>query len=60
MYKRQPQDLRPWCDALTRLLTMPAYYAGLSAKSREVAMRYVAALTIRPFESLLEGVLQAS
>ncbi|MGO9097878.1 MAG: thioesterase domain-containing protein [Bryobacteraceae bacterium] len=53
------QDIGPWAEALGRLLTDRAHYEELSRASREAALAYAANLSIGPFESYLEELVQA-
>jgi surfactin synthase thioesterase subunit/glycosyltransferase involved in cell wall biosynthesis len=48
------QDIRPWHEALNRLLTDRNHYEQLSQASRTAAMRYADNLSVVPFEQLLE------
>ena len=47
------QDLGPWQEALSRLLTDPDFYARQSREAREAGHRFVAGLGIGPFEEIL-------
>jgi len=49
-----PQDVRPWQEALERLLGDPAHYREISELSRKAALAYVEGLSIEPLEKLLE------
>ncbi len=50
------QDIRPWLDALQRLLSDRQHYDELSTASREAAERYVSKLSIAPVEEYLENL----
>jgi glycosyltransferase involved in cell wall biosynthesis len=50
------QDIRPWLDALTRLLSDRQHYGKLSTASREAAENYVSKLSIAPVEEYLENL----
>jgi len=52
------QDIGPWHEALTRLISDRAHYEQLSEESRAAALRYAAGLSVEPFERLLEEALQ--
>ena len=47
------QDIGPWREALSRLLSDPGHYSEISNCSRTAALRYAADLTVEPFERLL-------
>jgi surfactin synthase thioesterase subunit/glycosyltransferase involved in cell wall biosynthesis len=51
------QDIRPWREALERLLTERAYWEEISAMGRERALDYAARLTTAPLEAIFERVL---
>jgi surfactin synthase thioesterase subunit/glycosyltransferase involved in cell wall biosynthesis len=53
------QDIGPWRDALTRLVTDRARYQELSRASRAAALDYAAHLGVEPFEELLARVVAA-
>jgi len=53
-----PQDIEPWHAALERLVTDRDHYSELSAVSRKAALEYVAGLSVLPFESYLQEVVQ--
>jgi surfactin synthase thioesterase subunit/glycosyltransferase involved in cell wall biosynthesis len=55
-----PQDIAPWREALGRLLTDRPHYEEIAGRSRETALRYAEALSVAPFERLLEQVARAS
>jgi len=48
-----PQDIRPWREALARLLTDREHYRELADRSRRAAQAYAAGLSVAPFESVL-------
>lgn len=48
------QDVRPWADALDRLLTDPRHYDEISARSRDTASRFASTLGVSTFEDLLQ------
>lgn len=48
-----PQDLEPWHEPLTRLLSDDAYHAGLAAESRRAAGSFVAGLDAGALERYL-------
>lgn len=50
------QDVRPWAETLSRLLTDRALYERLSLASREAALSFVGGLGPLPFERYLEGL----
>ena len=50
------QDIRPWLDALNRLLCDQRHYDDLSAASRAAAEHYVATLSVAPVEEYLENL----
>ena len=50
-----PQDIAPWRDALSRLLTDPAHYDEIAAQSRRAALEYASGLHAGHFEKLLYG-----
>ena len=50
------QDIRPWLDALKRLLSERQHYDKLSTASREAAENYVSTLSIAPVEEYLENL----
>jgi len=52
-----PQNIAPWREALARLLTEPAHYEEIAARSRAGALHYVSHLNVVPFERLLEEVV---
>jgi surfactin synthase thioesterase subunit/glycosyltransferase involved in cell wall biosynthesis len=52
------QDIGPWHQALSRLISDRAHYDRLSEESRAAALRYAAGLSVEPFERLLEEVVQ--
>jgi surfactin synthase thioesterase subunit/glycosyltransferase involved in cell wall biosynthesis len=47
------QDVRPWRNALGRLLADRAHYETLSQDSRRAALEYVRDLSVEPFEELV-------
>jgi surfactin synthase thioesterase subunit/glycosyltransferase involved in cell wall biosynthesis len=49
------QDIGPWREALTRLLTDATHYAALAAQSRGAALEYAKELHAGHFEKLLAG-----
>jgi glycosyltransferase involved in cell wall biosynthesis len=49
------QDIEPWRDALTRLLSDRALYEARAEISRRCASAFVAPLGIEPFERILGG-----
>jgi surfactin synthase thioesterase subunit len=50
-----PQDIAPWRDALSRLLTDRSHYEEIARQSRAAALNYVTNLSAEPFERLLVG-----
>jgi len=50
------QDIRPWLDALKRLLADRQHYDELSTASREAAENYVSKLSLAPVEEYLENL----
>jgi len=50
------QDVRPWEEALGRVLTDRALYERLSLESREAALKFVSSIGPEPFERYLEGL----
>jgi surfactin synthase thioesterase subunit/glycosyltransferase involved in cell wall biosynthesis len=57
--ERPPQDIAPWQAALERLITDPAHWKEIAAQSRAAALRYVANLSVEPFEALLEDLVRS-
>jgi surfactin synthase thioesterase subunit/glycosyltransferase involved in cell wall biosynthesis len=53
------QDIGPWQAALERLLSDRAHYDDLSRASRQAALAEAASLSVRPFEALLEQVVES-
>ena len=53
------QDVKPWRQALERLLTDRAHYEQLSRAGHEAANEYARNLTIEPFENWLEQLAAA-
>jgi surfactin synthase thioesterase subunit/glycosyltransferase involved in cell wall biosynthesis len=54
-----PQDIRPWKQALARLISDPDHYRQIAVQSLEAALRYAYQLSVQPFEDLLwEAVRQ--
>jgi surfactin synthase thioesterase subunit len=51
------QDIGPWREALSRLVTDRAAYDRLSRTSRAAALDYAASVSVAPFEKLLEETL---
>jgi surfactin synthase thioesterase subunit/glycosyltransferase involved in cell wall biosynthesis len=47
-----PQDIAPWSDALSRLLTDREHYEEIARESRAAALNYAKNLSAEPFESL--------
>jgi surfactin synthase thioesterase subunit/glycosyltransferase involved in cell wall biosynthesis len=47
-----PQDIAPWSEALSRLLTNPKHYQQIARQSRTAALNYAQNLSAEPFESL--------
>lgn len=47
------QDIAPWREALSRLLSDHDFYARQSREAREAAHRFVSGLGIEPFEEIL-------
>ena len=52
------QDIGPWYEALSKLISDRAHYERLSEESRAAALRYAAGLSVVPFEQLLEEAVQ--
>jgi len=52
------QDIGPWHQALSRLISDRAHYERLSQESSAAALHYAAGLSVAPFERLLEEALQ--
>jgi surfactin synthase thioesterase subunit len=52
------QDIGPWHQALSLLISDRAHYDRLSEESRAAALHYAASLSIEPFERLLEEVVR--
>ena len=50
------QDVSPWVETLSRVLTDRALYERVSRDSREAALSFVAGLGPIPFEQYLEGL----
>jgi glycosyltransferase involved in cell wall biosynthesis len=53
------QDIRPWLDALQRLLSDRRHYNDLSVASRQAAENYVSTLSIAAVEQYLENLAVA-
>jgi glycosyltransferase involved in cell wall biosynthesis len=53
------QDVRPWAEALSRVLTDRALYEHLSLASREAAVSFVGGLGPLPFERYFERLAAA-
>lgn len=54
-----PQDIGPWVDALQRLVSDPAHYEDISARSRQAALAYAALLTCEPLSRHLAEIVEA-
>jgi glycosyltransferase involved in cell wall biosynthesis/NRPS condensation-like uncharacterized protein/alpha-ketoglutarate-dependent taurine dioxygenase len=52
-----PQDVTPWSDALKSLLTDRALYERQSQAARDASLKFVANLSVAPFERLLLQLL---
>lgn len=52
------QNLKPWEDALGRLLRDRRHWEALSCESRRAALEYNSKLSARPLEAYLEGVVR--
>jgi glycosyltransferase involved in cell wall biosynthesis len=52
------QNLKPWEDALGRLLTDRGHWEALSRESRRAALEYGGKLSARPLEAYLEAVVR--
>ena len=52
------QDIGPWYEALSQLISDRAHYERLSQESRAAALHYAAGLSVAPFERLLEEAVQ--
>jgi surfactin synthase thioesterase subunit/glycosyltransferase involved in cell wall biosynthesis len=50
-----PQDIGPWHEALSRLLTDRAHYEEIARASRAAALEYARNLSVEPFEAILRG-----
>ena len=48
------QDIGPWREALSRLISDHSHYDQLAQASRTAALRYASELSVEPFERLLE------
>ncbi len=48
-----PQDIAPWRDALSRLLTDRDHYQEIARESRAAALNYAGKLSVEPFERLI-------
>lgn len=53
------QDIGPWLEAISPLLSDRAHYQRVSAASRTAALDFVSGLSVAPFEKFLEGLLSA-
>jgi len=53
------QDPHPWVEALQNLLTNPAHYRDLSARSLAAALQYAHSATVEPFEAYLKERVRA-
>ena len=51
------QDLGPWKNALSRLLTDRAHYEAIARQSRAAALNYARQLDAGPFEGILQAAL---
>jgi amino acid adenylation domain-containing protein len=47
------QDIRPWSDALSLLLSERKFYESQSAAARRAALKFVSSLSLDPLENLL-------
>jgi glycosyltransferase involved in cell wall biosynthesis len=54
-----PQEIGPWEMVLERLSSDRRHYEHVAARSRRAALEYAKNLNVTPFESYLQGVLQA-
>jgi surfactin synthase thioesterase subunit len=52
------QDIGPWLDALSRLISERSHYQQLAQASRTAALRYASELSVEPFERLLEEIVR--
>jgi len=55
----QPQDIAPWKQALDELLFNEDVYLQCSRQSRQAAHDFVAAVSVSPFEALMEQLADA-
>jgi Glycosyl transferases group 1/Glycosyltransferase Family 4 len=53
------QDVKPWEEALSRVLTDRALYERVSLESREAALSYVSSVGAEPFERHFEALAAA-
>lgn len=54
-----PQNVRPWVDALRRLITDRSHWEEIASASRRAALEYAADLNILPFEAYLQSLVRA-
>ena len=52
-----PQDVAPWREALTRLVTDRPHFEEIARQSRAAALQYLETLTCERFEQSLEALL---
>lgn len=53
-----PQDLTPWIDALTRIISDQKHWEEITRQSREAALSYIQNLSVKPFEDFMESLLR--
>ncbi len=53
------QDIGPWLQTLTHLISSRAHWEELSRQGGEAALAYAGSLTVEPFERLLAAALDA-
>jgi len=51
--KIPPQEIEPWLQSLSEILSSRARYESLSSASRDAALKFVSTLSIEPFENYL-------
>lgn len=51
-----PQDIEPWVDTVTRLLTDRELYQTEARRSRERALQFVSGLRVEAFEAMLSSL----
>jgi surfactin synthase thioesterase subunit/glycosyltransferase involved in cell wall biosynthesis len=52
------QNIEPWVTVLDRLTSDPSHWKEIAGWSRRAALEYTEELSVRPFETILEGLLR--